>query len=73
MEKFEKACVESSKLNSTLGFHIGVFQGITNTSIGSMILIILYAGGRKVVQGEMTAGDLMTYLVATQNAQKSLG
>ena len=62
----------SSSLNQTRDLHIGAFQGITNTSIGCMILLILYNGGKMVQSQRMTGGELMTYLVATQQAQRSL-
>lgn len=49
------------------------WTGMTNTSIGLMMLMILYFGGRQVVRDEMSAGQLMSYMVATQNVQKSFG
>ncbi|KAJ3370170.1 ATP-binding cassette, sub-B (MDR TAP), member 8 [Kappamyces sp. JEL0680] len=70
--RYTLASQASSVHSSYLGFHIGIFQGLTNTSIGSMILLILYFGGKQVFSGQMTGGDLMSYMVATQNTQKSL-
>ncbi|KAJ3123038.1 ATP-binding cassette, sub-B (MDR TAP), member 8 [Nowakowskiella sp. JEL0407] len=72
LEKYQEAIEESSSSNMRLGFHIGAFQGLTNASIGMMILVILYYGGNLVAKGEMTGGQLMAYMVATQNAQRSL-
>ncbi|KAJ3287792.1 ATP-binding cassette, sub-B (MDR TAP), member 8 [Borealophlyctis nickersoniae] len=72
LERYTEAADVASSLNTTLGFHIGAFQGMTNASIGCMILVILYYGGTLVARGEMTGGQLMTYMVATQNAQRSL-
>ncbi|KAI8915623.1 P-loop containing nucleoside triphosphate hydrolase protein [Gorgonomyces haynaldii] len=72
LERYEQAVTKSGQLQKRLGFHIGLFQGMTNASIGSMILVILYTGGRLVAKGEMSGGDLMAYMVATQNTQKSL-
>ncbi|TPX38961.1 hypothetical protein SeLEV6574_g07487 [Synchytrium endobioticum] len=69
--RYLDAVKKSSYLNTYLGFHIGLFQGLTNTSIGLMILTILYGGGLRVVRGEMTGGQLMSYMAATQNAQRS--
>ena len=71
-EKYLKAVQKSSLHSLHLGFHIGLFQGLTNTSIGSMILLILYAGGQQVLSGGMTGGELMSYMVATQQTQRSL-
>ena len=48
------------------------YQGLTNASIGGMILVILFYGGSLVVQGDLTGGQLMSYMVSTQNAQRSL-
>ncbi|KAJ3394491.1 ATP-binding cassette, sub-B (MDR TAP), member 8 [Lobulomyces angularis] len=72
LKKYAEATSESTNTNSHLGMHVGLFQGITNTTIGGMILIILYYGGKLVSRNEMTGGELMTYMIATQNAQKSL-
>jgi ATP-binding cassette subfamily B (MDR/TAP) protein 8 len=71
-DRFEKALDRSSKFNQALGFHIGLFQGLVNSSIGSMVLLILFYGGKLVLKGEMTGGELMAYMVATQTTQRSL-
>jgi ATP-binding cassette subfamily B (MDR/TAP) protein 8 len=72
LARFEKTLDRSGKFNQALGFHIGLFQGLVNTSIGSMVLLIMYYGGKLVLKGEMTGGQLMAYMVATQTTQKSL-
>jgi ATP-binding cassette subfamily B (MDR/TAP) protein 8 len=54
--QLRKYCNESEKtkfFNNLLGFHIGIFQGMTNAGIGSMILLILYYGGNLVQQGRL--------------------
>ncbi|KAI8322064.1 P-loop containing nucleoside triphosphate hydrolase protein [Martensiomyces pterosporus] len=63
---------EASVANNRFGFHMGVFRGLTNTSIGTMVLVVLYNGGRLVTKGDMTPGDLMAFMIATQSAQKAL-
>jgi ATP-binding cassette subfamily B (MDR/TAP) protein 8 len=70
--RFENALDRSSHFNQALGFHVGLFQGLVNTSIGSMVLLILFYGGKLVLKGEMTGGELMAYMVATQTTQRSL-
>ncbi|ORZ41669.1 P-loop containing nucleoside triphosphate hydrolase protein [Catenaria anguillulae PL171] len=70
--KLHRATRKSAAWNQYLGMHIGAFQAITSTSIGSMILLVLYVGGAQVAQGAMDPGHLMTYLMATQAAQRSL-
>ncbi|KAJ2992837.1 ATP-binding cassette, sub-B (MDR TAP), member 8 [Globomyces sp. JEL0801] len=72
LQRYTDAADKSGKLNTHLGFHIGLFQGLTNTSIGCMILVILYSGGRLVMEGKMTGGQLMAFMVSTQNTQKSM-
>ncbi|KAJ3374879.1 ATP-binding cassette, sub-B (MDR TAP), member 8 [Allomyces arbusculus] len=72
VELFQAAAERAAKTNTKLAFHIGLFQGITSTSIGSMILIVLYYGGAQVAMGHMEPGELMSYLMATQAAQRSL-
>ena len=57
---------------SWLGVGIGVFQGGSNLCINAAILLVLHQGGSAVVSGELSPGDLMTFLVATQQVQKSL-
>ncbi|KAI8393886.1 P-loop containing nucleoside triphosphate hydrolase protein [Radiomyces spectabilis] len=72
MEYYGNACGKVANANKHMGMHIGVFQGLTNISIGLMVLTILYRGGSLVARNEMTHGDLMTYLLSTQTAQQSL-
>ncbi|ORX44313.1 hypothetical protein BCR36DRAFT_415069 [Piromyces finnis] len=72
MKLYQSSLNKTSDANTKLGFHIGIFQGTTNASIGSLVLMILYFGGKQVVQGSMNPGQLMTYMVAMQNTQKSL-
>jgi len=69
---YEAFTAKVAKANTHLGLHIGLFQGLTNASIGCMALIVLYYGGSLVVKNEMTGGDLMTYMLSTQSTQKSL-
>jgi len=72
MKLYQSSLNKTSDANTKLGFHIGIFQGTTNASIGSLVLMILYFGGKQVVQGTINPGQLMTYMVAMQNTQKSL-
>jgi len=72
MKLYHSSLNKTSDANTKLGFHIGIFQGTTNASIGSLVLMILYFGGKQVVQGVINPGQLMTYMVAMQNTQKAL-
>ena len=71
-EMYEKSCLKAQGLNIELGIHVGLFQAMTSTAIGWMVLGILYYGGIKVSHNEMEAGDLMTYMLSIESAQKSL-
>ncbi|KAJ1937833.1 hypothetical protein FBU59_004637, partial [Linderina macrospora] len=67
---YREARNECSKASSLFGMHMGVFRGLTNTAIGGMVLVVLYNGGRLVAKGEMSPGDLMAFMIATQAAQR---
>jgi ATP-binding cassette subfamily B protein len=41
-------------------------------SIGSAMIGVLYYGGKLVLKGEMTGGQLMSFMATTQNCQRSL-
>ncbi|KAK9704268.1 hypothetical protein K7432_010300 [Basidiobolus ranarum] len=72
IELYDKACEHVSLMNAQFGFHMGLFRGTTIASIGTMVLIVLYYGGSMVARNEISAGDLMTYMISTQNAQRAL-
>ncbi|KAJ2724090.1 hypothetical protein GGI07_002211 [Coemansia sp. Benny D115] len=63
---------EAATRSSRFGLHMGAFRGLTNTAIGCMVLVVLHTGGRLVARGDMTPGDLMAFMVATQAAQRAL-
>jgi ATP-binding cassette subfamily B (MDR/TAP) protein 8 len=58
--------------NLWLGINIGAFQSLVIGSIGSAVLGVLYFGGNLVLDGEMTGGQLISFMVQTQNTQKAL-
>lgn len=63
----------SKVLNELLGIGIGAFQGMANITINGLSLVVLYYGGSLLASREMQPGDLMSFLVATQTIQRSLG
>ena len=71
-DRYSNSIKATSHLQTQLGFHIGLFQGLNSFGIGSMTLIILYHGSYLISEGRISSGDLMAYLVATQNIQRSL-
>lgn len=72
LELYKEARGEASTSHNRFGLHMGVFKGLTNTAIGSMVLVVLYNGGRLVARGDISPGDLITFMVATQGAQRAL-
>ncbi|KAJ1883845.1 hypothetical protein LPJ66_010898, partial [Kickxella alabastrina] len=69
---YAEARGEAAAAASRFGLHMGAFRGLTNTAVGTMVLVVMYGGGRLVAQGDMTPGDLMAFMIATQAAQRAL-
>ncbi|KJE97609.1 ATP-binding cassette sub-family B member 8 [Capsaspora owczarzaki ATCC 30864] len=69
---FTREVDRSRSLNVILGAGIGVFQAVSNLAINGIVLAVLYVGGTFVVNREITAGNLTSFLVATQSIQRSL-
>ncbi|XP_067654828.1 mitochondrial potassium channel ATP-binding subunit-like [Haliotis asinina] len=67
-QQVEKAC----QLNIQLGFGIGMFQGLANAALNGVVLGTMFAGGWMMSVHELNAGDLMSFLVATQTIERSL-
>ncbi|KAJ1973133.1 hypothetical protein H4R35_004279 [Dimargaris xerosporica] len=66
------ACARTAQFNGLFGAHMGAFRGLTNFSIGTMVLLVLYYGGYLVTRGDLAPGQLMAYMVSIQNAQRAL-
>jgi len=63
---------ESDKLkerNIYLAAGIGVFQAGSNFFLNGIVLSILYFGGQRISTNEMSAGNLMAFMVASQTIQ----
>lgn len=61
---------QSRVLNIRLGIGIGAFQGISSIFLNSIVLGSMFAGGWLISLGELNAGELMTFLVATQMIER---
>lgn len=72
MELFQKEISESAELSQELGVGIAVFQALTNLFLNCMVLSTIYFGGHLMTTENMTAGQLMAFLVASQGVQRSL-
>ena len=71
-EKFGHEVKLSEKYAIDLGLGIGVFQSLTNLALNGIVLSTLLFGGYLLSNNELTAGNLMSFLVATQTVQRSL-
>ncbi|KOX71775.1 ATP-binding cassette sub-family B member 8, mitochondrial [Melipona quadrifasciata] len=72
IDMFCKETVLGATLYEKLGLGIGLFQGGTNLFLNGILLCTLYFGGHLLSTGQLSAGELMAFLMATQTIQKSL-
>ncbi|XP_028282992.1 mitochondrial potassium channel ATP-binding subunit [Parambassis ranga] len=63
---------KSCELNENLGAGIAVFQGLSNIALNCIVLGTIFAGGTLISNNELSPGDLMSFLVASQTVQRSL-
>ncbi|CAG2164665.1 unnamed protein product, partial [Oppiella nova] len=69
---YDRELMAAEELNIKLGLGIGVLQGLTNLGLNCIVLGTLVYGGKLLSSDEISAGNLMSFLVATQTIQKSL-
>lgn len=70
--RYERRLQKQATEASLLGLGIGLFQGSSNICINAAILLVLHQGGTAVLAGELTSGNLTTFLVSTQQIQRAL-
>lgn len=71
-EKYSQAIeYQKIKQRNLLG-HVGIFQGLTIFSMNSLLAAVLYLGGVEVLNGNLSSGGLLAFLMSLQTAQKSL-
>ncbi|XP_003410060.2 mitochondrial potassium channel ATP-binding subunit isoform X1 [Loxodonta africana] len=66
--ELEASCCKAEEL----GRGIALFQGLSNIAFNCMVLGTLFIGGSLVAGQELTGGDLMSFLVASQTVQRSM-
>ncbi|XP_046860238.1 mitochondrial potassium channel ATP-binding subunit-like [Xenia sp. Carnegie-2017] len=69
---YTKEVEKSRRLNEALGMGIGAFQGLSNITINSLTLVVLYVGGSLMISDQLTPGNLMSFLASTQLIQRSM-
>uniref|UniRef100_H3CSU7 Mitochondrial potassium channel ATP-binding subunit n=1 Tax=Tetraodon nigroviridis TaxID=99883 RepID=H3CSU7_TETNG len=63
---------KSCDMNENLGAGIAVFQGLSNVALNCIVLGTIFAGGTLIANRELSPGELMSFLVASQTVQRSL-
>lgn len=71
-ELYSKEVEKARQLNIRLGLGIGTFQGLANFALNGIVLGTLFTGGWLMSRQEITAGNLMSFLVASQTIERSL-
>ncbi|XP_029443833.1 ATP-binding cassette sub-family B member 8, mitochondrial isoform X4 [Rhinatrema bivittatum] len=60
---------KSCQVSEILGMGIAVFQGLSNLVLNCVVLGTIFAGGAMMAGNKLSAGDLMSFLVASQTVQ----
>ncbi|NWT06433.1 ABCB8 protein, partial [Mionectes macconnelli] len=60
----------SGQLSERLGFGIAAFQGLSNLALNGIVLGTIFVGGSLMAGDELSPGDLMSFLVASQTVQR---
>ncbi|XP_067887161.1 mitochondrial potassium channel ATP-binding subunit isoform X3 [Heterodontus francisci] len=69
IEFFSKEVDKSSNMSQFLGFGIGIFQGLSNFTLNCIVLGTICVSGVLLAKEQLRAGDMMSFLVATQTVQ----
>lgn len=72
LEMYAAEVDKSAAMNETLGTGIAVFQGLSNIVLNCIVLGTIFAGGSLMARNDLSPGDLMSFLVASQTVQRSL-
>ncbi|NXD04858.1 ABCB8 protein, partial [Certhia familiaris] len=61
----------AGRLSERLGLGIAAFQGLSNLALNGIVLGTIFVGGSLMAGDELSPGDLMSFLVASQTVQRS--
>ncbi|NWY35137.1 ABCB8 protein, partial [Pheucticus melanocephalus] len=63
----------AGRLSEQLGLGIAAFQGLSNLALNGIVLGTIFVGGSLMAGDQLSPGDLMSFLVASQTVQRSGG
>ena len=69
---FEAEANKSEYALWKLGAGISLFQGASNFVLNSLVLTVMYGGGKLLMSDSVTHGDLIAFLTSTQMIQRSM-
>lgn len=69
---FEREVRKACSMQELLGMGIGMFQAASNFFLNGIVLSVLYGGSIFINSGEITPGQLMSFLVTAQTIQRSM-
>ncbi|XP_063308979.1 mitochondrial potassium channel ATP-binding subunit isoform X1 [Pelobates fuscus] len=72
VELYSAEVDRSCQCNEALGVGIAVFQGLSNVALNCIVLGTIFVGGSLMAGNELSPGDLMSFLVASQTVQRSM-
>ncbi|XP_053322035.1 mitochondrial potassium channel ATP-binding subunit [Spea bombifrons] len=72
VELYSAEVDRSCRMNEVLGVGIALFQGLSNIALNCIVLGTIFAGGSLMAGNELSPGDLMSFLVASQTVQRSM-
>ncbi|XP_030301758.1 ATP-binding cassette sub-family B member 8, mitochondrial isoform X1 [Calypte anna] len=59
-------------LSERLGLGIAAFQGLSSLALNAVVLGTIFVGGSLMAGDQLSPGDLMSFLVASQTVQRSM-
>ncbi|KAM9306063.1 mitochondrial potassium channel ATP-binding subunit [Gastrophryne carolinensis] len=72
LQSYSAEVDRSAQMNEVLGIGIAVFQGLSNITLNCIVLGTIFVGGSLMAGNELSAGELMSFLVASQTVQRSM-
>eukprot|EP01133_Synstelium_polycarpum_P003651 gene3651-4194_t len=70
-DKFASRNKASLDLATESGIQIGIFQGVTSMALNAVSLLVYWYGGTLVSNGDMTSGQLTSFILHTMTMQAS--